>query len=353
MKFRLGFVALGFLTACAGDIAESEDEGNVSAVMEPIIGGVSATATYPEAVLLNMKTAAGVGYSCSATVIAPTVVLTAGHCVDGMVSWEVYAGSNYRKSTKGETYDWAENGATTVNPLHHDIGLVYLTEAIVLSSYPVLAQTKQVDGTKALSVGRVLDGTVTNSLWDAPITLTDGAKSGYPYDYSSGVVIQHGDSGGPVFVSGTHNLVAVNSGAGSTSQVTARVDLLYSWIQSKVAAQPTTTTPPPTTTPSCTQETEQNNSFASANSAASTECGSLSGTDIDWFTYRAPVGTTTLALTPTADATMSVGFVSRGVCSIALKNTRSVRVSVSNAPATVCVSVNSAGRQTQTYRLTH
>src|SRR6478752_190770 len=99
MKFRFGFVALGFLTACAGDIADSGEEEHVDAVMEAIIGGQSATATYPEAVLLNMRTSTGLGYSCSATVIAPTVVLTAGHCVDGMASWEVYAGASYRKST--------------------------------------------------------------------------------------------------------------------------------------------------------------------------------------------------------------------------------------------------------------
>jgi hypothetical protein len=309
-----------------------------------------------------MRTADNAWYSCSATVIAPTVVLTAGHCVDGMAEWYVYAGTNYRTSTKAETYDWAENGATNVNPSHHDLGLVYLSEPIVLSSYPVLGQTKQPDGTSALSVGRVLDGTVTNSLYDAPITLTDGSTIGYPYDYSSGVVIQHGDSGGPVFLSGTHTLVAVNSGAGTTLQVTARVDLLYSWLQSKIAAQtptpapkpaptPAPTTPAPTT-PACTPEREHNDSFKTANAAAEEMCGSLTAADVDWYTFRAPIGDTTVTLASTDDAAMAIGYVSQGTCLTALTGTHSVHVTVSDHPLTICVAVTSRSPKPQTYRLT-
>lgn len=370
--FRFGFVALGLLTACAGNVSDAED-GSASAVMEAIIGGEPAAAAYPEAALLNMTTATGTRYTCSATVIAPTVVLTAGHCIDGMATWEIYAGANYRRSTKAETFDWAENGAENVNPSHHDIGLVYLSEPITLATYPVLAQAKQADGTAALSVGRVLDGTVTNKLYDAPITLKDATIYGYPFDYASPVVIQHGDSGGPVFLAGTHTLVAVNSGAGTSIQITARVDLLYAWIQSKL---PKTTTPAPAPaptpappapapapspspapapvpTPTCTPEKESNNTFATANTASALECGSLSGSDVDWFTYRAPVGVSTITISPTADATMSLGYVSRGACITSLKGLRSVRVTVSNSPLQLCLSVSSAGHKTQTYKLTH
>ena len=139
----LGIVALASLLACSGEVTDSRDEENTSAVMEAIIGGVPASATYPEAVLLNMKSTGGLGYSCSATLIAPKVVLTAG----ALRGWHGLVGGLCRyelpEVVEGETYDWAENGATTVNPAHHDIGLVYLTEAITLASYPVLAQAKQ------------------------------------------------------------------------------------------------------------------------------------------------------------------------------------------------------------------
>ena len=73
---------------------------------------------------------------------------------------------------------------------------------------------------------------------------------------------------------------------------------------------------------------------------------------MDWFKFQAPVGSTTVTLTPTADATMSIGYVSGGSCVTSLVNARSVKVTVSNAPLTICVSVASAKRQTQTYRLT-
>jgi hypothetical protein len=75
--------------------------------------------------------------------------------------------------------------------------------------------------------------------------------------------------------------------------------------------------------------------------------------DVDWFTYQAPVGTSTVTLTPTADATMTVGYISRSTCVTSLTNARTVRVSVANAPLTICIAVSSAGRKTQTYRLTH
>lgn len=345
--------------------------------MEAIVGGVSATATYPEAALLNMTSTAGLGYACSATLIAPKVVLTAGHCVDGMASWQVYVGTNLRTSTHGETYDWAENGASTVNPAHHDIGLVYLDQAITLASYPTLATAKVANGTSALNVGRILNGTLTNSLYDAAVTVSDATSVGYPLDYTGNDVIEHGDSGGPVFVNGTHNLIAVNSGAGGGTEVLARVDLLSAWIQQKIAANggtatpaptptpaPTTTTPAPAPTPTpapttpapssaCTQEAESNDSFAKANTATTAECGSLStATDVDWFTYSAPVGTNTISLSATSDAVMTLGYVSRGACVVSLTGAKSAKITVSGGPLTVCVEVTSPKKATQTYRIT-
>lgn len=230
-------LGLPLLTACgaADDAAYDEAAEPTGVAMEAIIGGTPATA-YPEAAVLNMKTPTGVGYACSATLIAPKVVLTAGHCVDGMASWDVYVGTVARPAASAETYDWKENGATTVNPSHHDIGLVYLSAPITLASYPTLNATTRADGTKVLDVGRVLNGTVTSSMYQAAATISAATAVGYPYDYYSPDVIEHGDSGGPVFLSGTHTVIAVNSGAGSGTQVLARVDLMLSWIQGKIAS---------------------------------------------------------------------------------------------------------------------
>jgi V8-like Glu-specific endopeptidase len=219
--------------ACSGDLDPDADSASVT--VEPIIGGVAATA-YPEAAYLNIDMTASGGYACSGTLIAPKVVLTAGHCVDTHKKWEVYVGNAYRASTSAVVYDWNEKGAQTVNPAHHDIALVFLSEPIALAAYPTLMRSKVIDGTAALNVGRVLNGVVQSAAYQGATTLSAADKVGYPYDYYSTTVIQPGDSGGPVFVKGGHAIAAVNSGAGGTTQVLARVDLLADWIGTQIVA---------------------------------------------------------------------------------------------------------------------
>jgi len=238
------FVLLPYVSASACYSAVENDESGPAGVnLEAIVGGTPA-ATYPESAILNMRTATGQTYGCSATLIAPKVVLTAGHCVDGMVAWDVYVGTAYRPAASAETFDWAEKGATTVNPQHHDIGLVYLKEPIVLASYPTLNTAKQADGAKGVVVGRVLNGTATSSLYQTASSISEGTKIGYPYSYYSPAVIEHGDSGGAFFLAGTHTIAAVNSGAGSGTQVLARVDLLAAWAAQRIASHSGATSMP-------------------------------------------------------------------------------------------------------------
>ena len=54
-------------------------------VAQPIVNGTAATA-YTEAALINTDT-----FICSGAVIAPRIVLTAGHCVVDASSWTVVA----------------------------------------------------------------------------------------------------------------------------------------------------------------------------------------------------------------------------------------------------------------------
>jgi hypothetical protein len=168
--------------------------------------------------------------------VAPRVVLTAGHCVDGMLFWDAYVAGVHATASRGETYDWSENGATTVNPGHHDVGLLYLDQPVVLPVYPTVSVSPVPDGTVVDDVGRIGEGTATHAFFEAPVTISAGAAVGYPFDYYGSAVIQHGDSGGPVFLPSTHTLVAINSGANSAMEVLARVDLVASWIAERVAA---------------------------------------------------------------------------------------------------------------------
>jgi MYXO-CTERM domain-containing protein len=229
-------VILGALVGCSGN-APIE---HASAESSAIVGGQPAS-KYPEAVLIDMYQDGQLYAACSGSVIAPQVVLTAGHCVDGTDSWTVtapFAGGQTATGQNGTTYDWHESGSENVNPDHHDIGLVFLDNPITLNQYPELASSPLADGAKVLNIGRIQDGMLSHSALyvSQPVTVSDGTQVGFPFDYGADEVIQSGDSGGPDEVpeSRTHKIVSVNSGGGN-GEVLARVDLLYTWIQHQIA----------------------------------------------------------------------------------------------------------------------
>ncbi|MBV9945500.1 MAG: trypsin-like serine protease [Myxococcales bacterium] len=389
----LGSAALA-LTGCAASV-DSAPEGprreDTSATIEPIIGGELTTA-FPEAALLDMRSLAGGNYACSAALIAPRVVMTAGHCVDGMASWEVSVGGVRASSTSGETLDWHENGATNVNPAHHDVGLVYLDQPIALSSYPTLATAPVADGTSLVDVGRIDNGTLTNAFYRAPVSVVAAASVGYPYDYLAVDVIEHGDSGGPVYLPATHTIAAINSGANTQVEVLARVDLVADWIAGRVAAlsngdapSPGAATPPgPGAAPdagaspagnikppsgnlakagSCAAEVEPNDTPAAATRLSGATCAALAtASDADWYVFDAGAGTTRVGLVPGGDAVLSVGYMTGDqspTCSVVIPASagrRAAAVTVYGAsaaqPARICLSVTSPSGTPQRYSLT-
>lgn len=75
---RIGPIALFFggLAGCGS--AGAEDVGTIA---QPIVNGVSAGASAPQVVRLVPTVATPGGYFCSGVLIAPSVVLTARHCV--------------------------------------------------------------------------------------------------------------------------------------------------------------------------------------------------------------------------------------------------------------------------------
>jgi hypothetical protein len=249
ISFVLLFASAMTVAACSGgandaaegEFAPSEESSDQGDSTSPIVGGVRAS-SYQEAALIDMYQSGYLSAFCSGAVIAPRVVLTAGHCVDGISSWQVttpFAGNQSSVSIGGKVYDWRSRGET-VDPNVHDIGLIFLKDPIRLTTYPVISTTPVASGTKAINVGRIQDGRISrSSLFEGrPITLQDGRRAGFPFDYESTEVIQSGDSGGPVFLAGqsTHTIIAVNSGGGGGSQVLARTDLLASWIAQQIAA---------------------------------------------------------------------------------------------------------------------
>lgn len=224
-----------FTSACAG--TDSGSAGRDSQA-EDIVAGKTAS-KYPEAVLVDMQRS-GAQALCSGALIAPRVVLTAGHCVHGWSAWRVeapFAKDQSAAVTAGATYDWNVD-SEVVDPSAHDVGLLFLATPISLASYPTLAKAHVPFGAKVENIGRIKNGepSFTKLFVGREVTVADGARYGFPLSYASSDVIESGDSGGPVVKPATHEIVAVNSGAGNGLQVLARVDLVERWITEQIAA---------------------------------------------------------------------------------------------------------------------
>jgi len=390
LEMLLGLV----LSGCAVDAGGEQ----VAVDVAPILGG-STSSAYPEAATLHIDVTATAYYACSGTLIAPRVVLTAGHCVTGHQRWDVYVGTAYRSSTSATVYDWPVLDSDAVSPRYHDVGLVFLSDAIALSaSFPTIATEPSPAGAKALNVGSEVAPSaaydeIATSFYEAPITIQTNPL--YPFDYSSADVIQPGDSGGPVFLSGTHTLLAVNSGAAAgVSEVMARVDLVAGWISAQVtahggyaagvpetdagtsadasnplddaaakagagapladAAAKADASAPRGTLAACpgATETQFKNTWATATPLAKQSCGALTSADnSDWYSLALDTGTHFVELVPTGDATMSLGIANGPACTFALTLAKAASVRVSGNRATVCVRVASQTGMSQTFDL--
>jgi Trypsin len=231
-----GAMTLALLFTACNAAAPSALECATSLIVE----GQPAS-TYPEAVLVAMSQHGFVTGSCSGTLVAPRVVLTAGHCVASFTAWDVQApfANQSATSSTAETFDWTASGTESVTANQHDVGLVYLDTPINLAAYPTLADAAVADGSTIVNIGRLQNGVASGSLYlSKPLAVSNAANAGYPFDYLSNRVIELGDSGGPVELVGAtpHTIVAVNSGVTGGTELLARVDLLSSWIQDRIAA---------------------------------------------------------------------------------------------------------------------
>jgi len=227
---RLNLVALLFVAACSNPAPEDGAESATGS----IVGGRRAT-SFEEVALVDTSS-----FLCSGAVIAPHLVLTAGHCVHGASSWTVttpYAGGQRARATRRWTA-YVDAG-DSVDPDSNDVAVLFLDTPIVLAQYPTLARSAVPSGTKATNVGRIHDGRASSSdlFVGRPVTLRPGSASGWRFAYVSDEIIEEGDSGGPVYTAdAAHQLVAVNSGGGDGSQLLARVDLAFDRIRGFIEA---------------------------------------------------------------------------------------------------------------------
>jgi hypothetical protein len=332
----------------------------------PIVA-VSTASDYPESVLVDMSQQGVFTGACSGAVVAPQVVLTAGHCVDLFTGWHVEAPFVLQSSSasKAETFDWKSDGSGKTDPNLHDVGLVYLDRPITLPRYPALAQSPVADGSDIVNIGRVdASGLSSSELFvTKSLTVKKAASIGYPYDYVGAQSIEPGDSGGPVEVPGAapHLLVAVNSGVGGGIEVLARTDLLASWISARIAAHGgagaelrAASVSTATAVACAANEAEPNDDFGAPNSLSGSVCGSLGAGDRqDWYTWSidgpAPYD---LRLATTGDARVSMWKIVDGSYA-PVESTSSVEIAhTSSGAGSYAVVVHTSNDTAQPYTLT-
>ena len=118
---------------------------------------------HPHVVLLIMDVGGEPEWRCSATLLSPTVVLTAGHCTsnypdDPFTGMRVFTESDVENGSNNYPYagpNSVEAVAWYAHPLYeagpwyaHDVGVVILTEPIYVGTYGVLPELDQLDAMK-------------------------------------------------------------------------------------------------------------------------------------------------------------------------------------------------------------
>jgi trypsin len=266
--------SLVFATA-SGATAASNPKATAS-----VIGGHNATvAQYPSLAYIEGVQATA-GYACTGTVVAPRVILTAGHCVEDIESSsivppnEIGVATGVSNLTKIPLANISEVVQVLAYPnfdptkLQGDAGLLILAAPVAA---PPIALATSADaalyepGTELTIAGWGIDdrksGHAPNQLQAAQVPVEEaarckrGTKRFYPFFDPSRQVCTldipnfkitacHGDSGGPAIATradGTPVEIGVTSlGEGSCNPsspgVFTRVDQISSWVQSWINA---------------------------------------------------------------------------------------------------------------------
>ncbi len=255
--------------------------GSLARKRQPrVIGGTPAvTADYPfVGALIARGVDPAIGQSCTGTLIAPTLFLTAAHCVadTGAADWDVLFGQTALSGTGGQRIAVAGlswHPAFTDELIGSDVALVRLARAPLapVAPVPLIDQAHAAaaaPGISARTLGwgstRLDDGVqiMPDDLRTAVLTLRDdttcAAGAGFPYAGAtmlcadggvSGRSTCFGDSGGPLLVDdglGGWLVAGVTSwglACGSTISPSVFADVLQlrSWIDSSPPLAPVRT----------------------------------------------------------------------------------------------------------------
>jgi secreted trypsin-like serine protease len=151
LRFFVLFFTVSFLLMSLGSVAaitDGELDGN----------------NHPQVVLLLMDVGGQPAFRCSATLISPTVVLTAGHCTNNFpdspyTGMRVFTESDVDNGNNTYPFAGGPNSVEAVewhaHPLYetgsfvlHDVGVVILAQPINVPQYGVLPSLNQLDALK-------------------------------------------------------------------------------------------------------------------------------------------------------------------------------------------------------------
>lgn len=262
-----GFAVCVWLAACGS--TEGVATSDIKHVTPEIVNGTEAT-DLASACIVNLQTPQGTAM-CSGALVAPNVVLTAGHCVAGVSRWSVKC--PYARDAVWVTVAEAALSPTFPNrddPTREyidnsrgsDLGLLRTSRPLAEDRVARVRAQNIAAGLDVFAVGRIHHG-VTNLMYRSPrFTLSLSDRT---HGYWVGVdrtVIEPGDSGGPLFDVNTREVVGVNSAGVDPSGCTrgvacdewAAIGPASAWFNAtmqrfagSVAPPPVTPPPPPTT----------------------------------------------------------------------------------------------------------
>lgn len=225
MRARLLFLLIA--TGCAVSAATA------CSSPEPTAEAEAKKTTQASSVTVEMFDRSGNGLgSCSGTLVAKDLVLTAGHCAAGVAKWKIDArGADATAEAARAVTPWKKFGSSLSHPDHSDLALIVLSTPIVLDRYPSIATSKLADGAKTLRFSRA-SASATEAK-SSSLTVTSARSKGFRLEYLAEVDAGgYLDTGGAVVDAKTGKIHGVVSGLGKTSGMlhVTRTDNFGKWL---------------------------------------------------------------------------------------------------------------------------